>query len=228
MTASGMRLVLLGRPGSGKGTRPAMLPSGWVSPRSRPAIWCAPPIGQRQRAGPPRRGHRRRGRALVDDETMGESCASGWPRTTRRRLLCSTATRAPCRRRRRSARSSTDGRDSSTAVLHDRRRRGRAGAPAAGSRRADDTEDVIRHRLRVYREQTEPLVEHYRSDGAAARDRRPPVDREVSDQALRASRAVGRRSRDGLKTPGEIDLMDGPTASCTGCSTASASASLPA
>ncbi|TCJ94332.1 adenylate kinase [Nocardia alba] len=27
--------------------------------------------------------------------------------------------------------------------------------------RADDTEDVIRNRLRVYREETEPLLEHY-------------------------------------------------------------------
>ena len=31
--------------------------------------------------------------------------------------------------------------------------------------RADDTEDVIRRRLEVYREQTEPLVDHYRNAG---------------------------------------------------------------
>ena len=31
--------------------------------------------------------------------------------------------------------------------------------------RADDNEDVIRHRLEVYREQTAPLIEHYRSKG---------------------------------------------------------------
>ena len=29
--------------------------------------------------------------------------------------------------------------------------------------RADDNEDVIRHRLEVYREQTAPLIEHYRN-----------------------------------------------------------------
>ena len=31
--------------------------------------------------------------------------------------------------------------------------------------RADDNEDVIRHRLEVYRQQTSPLIEHYRSQG---------------------------------------------------------------
>ncbi len=31
--------------------------------------------------------------------------------------------------------------------------------------RADDTEDVIAHRLDVYREQTEPVVAHYRDKG---------------------------------------------------------------
>ncbi len=31
--------------------------------------------------------------------------------------------------------------------------------------RADDNEDVIRHRLTVYRDQTAPLIEHYRSLG---------------------------------------------------------------
>ncbi|MFM7549761.1 MAG: nucleoside monophosphate kinase, partial [Cyanobacteriota bacterium] len=31
--------------------------------------------------------------------------------------------------------------------------------------RADDNEGVIRHRLEVYREQTAPLIEHYRGQG---------------------------------------------------------------
>jgi adenylate kinase len=31
--------------------------------------------------------------------------------------------------------------------------------------RADDNEDVIRHRLEVYRQQTAPLIAHYRSQG---------------------------------------------------------------
>lgn len=32
---------------------------------------------------------------------------------------------------------------------------------ALGRQRADDTEEVIRERLRVYRDKTEPLIEHY-------------------------------------------------------------------
>ncbi len=34
--------------------------------------------------------------------------------------------------------------------------------------RADDNEDTIRNRMQVYREQTEPLVEHYRGKGVLA------------------------------------------------------------
>ena len=34
-----------------------------------------------------------------------------------------------------------------------------------GRGRADDNEDVIRHRLEVYRQQTEPLIAHYRERG---------------------------------------------------------------
>ena len=34
-----------------------------------------------------------------------------------------------------------------------------------GQGRADDTEEVIRHRLEVYRSETEPLVEYYRQRG---------------------------------------------------------------
>jgi adenylate kinase len=36
---------------------------------------------------------------------------------------------------------------------------------AAEQRRSDDTPDKIQHRLRVYHEQTEPLVEYYRARG---------------------------------------------------------------
>ena len=34
--------------------------------------------------------------------------------------------------------------------------------------RPDDTEEVIRHRLEVYREQTEPLIAYYRERGLIA------------------------------------------------------------
>ncbi|WP_040774342.1 adenylate kinase [Nocardia pneumoniae] len=52
--------------------------------------------------------------------------------------------------------------------------------------RADDNEDVIRNRLRVYREETEPLLQHY--DGLVV-----SVDGvgEVDDVNTRALRALG-------------------------------------
>jgi len=52
--------------------------------------------------------------------------------------------------------------------------------------RADDNEDVIRNRLRVYREETEPLLQHY--DGLVV-----TVDGigEVDDVNARALRALG-------------------------------------
>lgn len=48
-------------------------------------------------------------------------------------------------------------------------------------KRADDREDVIRRRLRLYREKTEPLVEHYESQGLLRR-----VDGEASVKAITA------------------------------------------
>ncbi len=59
---------------------------------------------------------------------------------------------------------------------------------ALGRGRADDTEDVIRERLRVYREKTQPLVEHYRGQGilhAIDSDRAIDIITEDLSSALR-------------------------------------------
>lgn len=50
--------------------------------------------------------------------------------------------------------------------------------------RADDTEDVIRNRLRVYREETEPLLEHY--DGLVVTVDGIGEVEEVNGRALKA------------------------------------------
>jgi adenylate kinase len=58
-------------------------------------------------------------------------------------------------------------------------------------RGADDKEDVVRERLRVYREKTEPLVDYYRSKGLLRRiDGNRPVDdvRRSILQAIEAGR----------------------------------------
>lgn len=50
-------------------------------------------------------------------------------------------------------------------------------ARAVARQRADDREDVVRERLRVYREKTEPLVEHYERRGLLRRvDGERPVE----------------------------------------------------
>lgn len=51
--------------------------------------------------------------------------------------------------------------------------------------RADDTEDVIRNRMKVYRDETEPLLEYYRNDGLQTVDAVGSMD-EVFARALRA------------------------------------------
>jgi adenylate kinase len=56
--------------------------------------------------------------------------------------------------------------------------------------RADDTADVIRHRLRVFAEKTRPLIEYYRSRGILVSvDGDQPVDKVTSD-ILRALSAL--------------------------------------
>jgi adenylate kinase len=56
--------------------------------------------------------------------------------------------------------------------------------------RDDDKEETIRHRLQVYREQTQPLVAYYENLGLLTRiDGRGAVD-EISQ---RVQRALGRR-----------------------------------
>ncbi len=55
---------------------------------------------------------------------------------------------------------------------------------ALDRQRADDTEDVIQHRLAVYREKTQPLVEHYREQGLLESiDGDRPI-REVADSIV--------------------------------------------
>jgi adenylate kinase len=51
--------------------------------------------------------------------------------------------------------------------------------------RADDTEEVIRNRMQVYRDETEPLLEYYSHNNLQTVDAVGPVD-EVFARALRA------------------------------------------
>lgn len=156
------RLVLLGPPGSGKGTQAERLaervsvPAISTGDMVRAAIASGSDLGLRVEAivaaG-----------SLVDDQAMGEIVRQrlgeddaadgflldGYPRTLpQAETLASILTDL--------------GRTLDAVVLIDvpeeelvRRLLDR--------KRADDQEDVIRHRLEVYRQQTAPLVAHYRA-----------------------------------------------------------------
>lgn len=60
---------------------------------------------------------------------------------------------------------------------------------ALGRQRADDREEVVRERLRVYREKTEPLIDHY---GRRSLLVRVDGDRPVEDVTRRVLDALGR------------------------------------
>jgi len=159
-----MRLVLLGPPGSGKGTQAELLaerlsvPAISTGDMVRAAISSGNELGSRVEELVAAGG-------LVDDGTMGriveqrldQTDASegflldGYPRTLpQARTLALILTEME---------QELGGvlmldvpEDELVRRLLDRGR-------------ADDREDVIRRRLEVYRRQTEPLVEHYRREG---------------------------------------------------------------
>ncbi len=178
-------LVLLGPPGSGKGTQAELLaerlgiPAISTGDIVRGAIAEGSELGQRVEqivsSG-----------NLVDDDTMGEIVRhrlaqddaaggfllDGYPRTLPRADPLASVLEEI-------------GRSLTGVVMIDvpedalvERMLGRG--------RADDQEDVIRQRLEVYRAQTQPLIEHYRSQGTLlAIDGSASIE-EVNDAILEA------------------------------------------
>lgn len=172
------RLVLLGAPGSGKGTQAARLaerlevPAISTGEMLRAAVQAGSELGNRVRdimsTG-----------ELVDDETMAgvvrgrlsqPDAASGflldgYPRTLRQasdleRLL-------------------EDLERALDAVVLIAVQEAELVRRALKRGRADDREEIVRERLRVYREKTEPLIEHYRELGLLRE-----VDGEQSREAV--------------------------------------------
>jgi len=161
-----MRLVFLGPPGAGKGTQAKLLAERQgllhlsTGDMLRSAVAKATPTGIRARE------FMNEGRLVPDDvvdalvaERLGEDDArdgyilDGYPRNlTQAEALDAMLARS--------------GRPLHGVLFFSvedeelvRRIRGRAEG------RADDTEEVVRERLRVYQEQTAPLVAHYRERG---------------------------------------------------------------
>lgn len=158
------RLVLLGPPGSGKGTQAEFLaerlsvPAISTGDMVRAAIASGSELGKQVKQVVAAGG-------LVDDNTMGrivrqrlgEDDAShgylldGYPRTLPQAHTLASILE--------------DMGQSLNGVLMINVPEDELVRRLLDRKRADDREEVIRHRLEVYRQQTEPLVDHYREQG---------------------------------------------------------------
>lgn len=164
----GLRAVLLGPPGSGKGTQAERLAEELGVPHVSTGQMLRDAVSEGSELGRRVEGTMRAGR-LVDDATMAdvvrerlakEDAADGflldgYPRNRSQAETLDSILRA-------------SGEDLDAVVLlevpeQELVRR------ALARKRADDAEEVIRERLRVYREQTEPLIEHYGERGLLER-----------------------------------------------------------
>jgi adenylate kinase len=188
MAGRGLRVVLLGAPGCGKGTQAERLAAALDLPAISTGEMLRQAVAAGTEVGARVQGIMAAGK-LVDDELMEEIVADrlaapdasrgflldGYPRTTAQaraldRLLDGRGLRLD-------------------AVLLFEVPVEELVRRALGRRRADDMEEVIRERQRVYREMTEPLVGHYEQLGLLVRvDGDRPVEL-VTEAALAA---VGR------------------------------------
>jgi len=185
-----LRAVLLGAPGSGKGTQAEFLAAALGVPAISTGAMLRDAVALGSALGSKVAGIMGSG-ALVDDGLMAEVIRDrldrpdasrgflldGYPRTTGQ-----AATLDEILEECRGKLDAVVLLEVPEAVLVQR---------AVARRRDDDREEVIRERLRVYREKTEPLVDHYERRSLLTR-----VDGEqaVADVAAAILRALGRRA----------------------------------
>ncbi len=185
---TGPRVVLLGPPGAGKGTQAHLLclrlavPAISTGDMLRQAVADGSELGRRVQ-GVMASGE------LVDDSLMAEVVRErlerpdarggylldGYPRT-----LSQAETLAGILRE--------SGRDLNAVLLVEVPEDELVRRILLRRRGEDDTEDVVRERLRVYREKTEPLIGYYRERGLL---REIDGDRPVEEVASRMSDELG-------------------------------------
>ena len=167
-----MRIVLLGAPGSGKGTQAALLKDHYAIPHIstgvllREAVAAQTPLGQQAKA------IMDRGELVPDDvmldlirERLGQDDVAngfildGYPRNLSQAEALDTVL-------------AELGQPVEEAVLIEVNEDmvvERIAKRAAEEGRSDDTEEVVRNRMRVYEEQTAPVAGHYESQGLITR-----------------------------------------------------------
>ena len=167
-----MRIVLLGAPGSGKGTQAALLKDHYAIPHIstgvllREAVAAQTPLGQQAKA------IMDRGELVPDDvmldlirERLGQDDVAngfildGYPRNLAQAEALDTVL-------------GELGQPVEEAVLIEVNEDmvvERIAKRAAEEGRSDDTEEVVRNRMRVYQEQTAPVTGHYENRGLLTR-----------------------------------------------------------
>ena len=162
--SNGLRAVMLGPPGSGKGTQAKMIAEGAGVPAISTGDMLRQAVAEGSELGLRVKEILDSG-ALVDDETMADVIAQrlaaadaasgflldGYPRT-----IGQAETLDGILERRQERLDVVLQIDVPEDELIRR---------ALARQRADDTEDVIRNRQRVYREQTAPLIDRFKAQG---------------------------------------------------------------
>ena len=180
-----MRLILLGPPGAGKGTQAKNLIDAYGIPQLstgdilRSAIKAGTPLGREAKAIVDRGD-------LVSDEIVNGIVSErldqddarpgfildGFPRTIPQAEALDAMLTEKGMKLDAVVEITADAETLTRRIIN----RARESAKTTGAR-ADDNEDVVRNRLSVYREQTAPLVEYYRSKGLLKSvDGMAPVD----------------------------------------------------
>lgn len=190
-----MRVIMLAPPGAGKGTQGERIASRYGVPHISSGDIFREETARQTRLGERLRGYLEAGDLVPDDlvvslirdrvvaaaETSGGYVLDGFPRTLPQAEAAAEM-----------------GRETNTtaqAVLH-------LDAPAEilaarmagrGENRADDAEDIARHRLEVYAEYTKPLLDYYRGRGIVIEiDASPSIDA-VSEQIFAALDGINDR-----------------------------------
>jgi len=170
------RIVLLGAPGSGKGTQAERLGDALGVPAISTGELLRQAVAERSALGAKVEGVMAAGE-LVDDGLMSEVVAERLARPDARGgFLLDGFPRTPAQAR--ALDGLLDGLGGTVqAVLLLEVPEVELVRRALGRQRADDTEEVIGERLRVYREKTEPLIGHYERRGLLIRvDGDRPMD----------------------------------------------------
>lgn len=175
------RLVLLGPPGAGKGTQAGRLSEILDVPKISTGDMLRQAVEERSPLGRLVERTMAEGR-LVDDETMAEIVEErlerpdardgfildGYPRT-----VAQAATLDALLEDMDEELDAVVSLEVPEEVLVER---------ALGRQRTDDTEDVVRERLRVYQDSTAPLVGHYNEESSLRQvDGDQPIERVTED-----------------------------------------------